>query len=351
MFRHLLLPLTGGRSDAIAIGHARAIALKSEADIRIIQVLELPEQGAAAYPVDPVEWHALRLEAEAYLERVSRELKDAGLQVDCSVLEGQSSEHIIHHAHQGADLMVLPASVFGRSQIGALGGQALWRSYISTLLVRGEAAPKETELGAANPSTRPADRVVPEADAWDADDAEEPAAALPAVLDPNGLYAMVLVPLDGSKRAECVLPAVRFLTEKFGSRIVLAHVVEEPALPRSLPPTAEELELVQRLVAVNLAAATTYLDDVKSRVGEAAEVRLVTGRGTASALHALVEEYAPDLLIMSAHGYGGDQTWPFGEVTTNLIGYSRTPLLLIHDRPWNERTAAPSDVTDEAWGR
>lgn len=30
MFRHLLLPLTGGRSDAIAIGHARAIALLRE---------------------------------------------------------------------------------------------------------------------------------------------------------------------------------------------------------------------------------------------------------------------------------------------------------------------------------
>lgn len=351
MFRHLLLPLTGGQLDAIVIGHARAIALKSEADIRIIQVLEIPSQGTAAYPVDAVEWHALRLEAEAYLERVSSDLKAAGLQVDSYVLEGQSSEHIIHHAHQGADLMVLPVGVFGRSQVGALGGQVLWRSYISTLLVRGGAPHKEAELAAAISSTRPADLVVPEADAWDAGETEEATAASTAALDPNGLYATVLVPLDGSRRAECVLPAVRFLAEKFGSRIVLAHVVEEPALPRSLPPTVEELDLVQRLVAVNLAAATTYLDDIKTRVGEAAEVKLVTGRGTASALHALIDEYAPDLLVMSAHGYGGDQSWPFGEVTTNLIGYGRTPLLLIHDRPWTERTAAPSDVTDEAWGR
>ena len=351
MFRHLLLPLTGGQLDAVVIGHARAIALKSEADIRIIQVLEIPMHGTAAYPVDAVEWHALRLEAEAYLERVSSDLKAAGLQVDSSVLEGQSSEHIIHHAHQGADLMVLPAGAFGRSRVGALGDQVLWRSYVSTLLVKGGALHKEAEHTAAKSSTRPADRVVPEADAWDAGETEETTAASPFALDPDGLYATVLVPLDGSKRAECVLPAVRFLVEKFGSRIVLAHIVEEPALPRSLPPTAEELDLVQRLVAVNLAAATTYLDDVKSRVGEAAEVKLVTGRGTASALHALIDEYAPDLLIMSAHGYGGDQSWPFGEVTTNLIGYSRTPLLLIHDRPWNERTAAPSDVTDEAWGR
>lgn len=356
MFKHLLLPLTGSRLDELAIGHARAIAVKAGAEVHLMHVLEL-RRGPSGRPVDAVDWHGRRLEAEAYVKRVAASLETSGLTVDYSLPEGQTSEHIIHRAHQGADLLVLPTGAFGRSQMGVLGGPVLWRSFITTLLVRGEPV-RARAVPATGPTTRQADRVVPAADAWEeAEDVAEEADAdegqidVSATDDETPLYTTVLVTLDGSKRAECVLPAVRFIAEKFAAKIVLAHVVEEPALPRALPPTPEELELVQRLMAVNLDAAKAYLQDVKARVWPEAEVILVTGRGTASTLHGLVDETNADLLIMSAHGYGGDQAWPFGEVTTNVIGYGKTPLLLVHDVPFNERPAQPRDVTDEAWGR
>src|SRR2546425_155939 len=42
------------------------------------------------------------------------------------------------------------------------------------------------------------------------------------------MYARILVPLDGSERAEGVLPHVQALAEKFGSTITLLRVTTSP---------------------------------------------------------------------------------------------------------------------------
>lgn len=389
MFRHLLLPLTGTGLDAEAVRHARAMALLAGADVHVMRVLEPPERGPDAGPIDTLEWHARRVAAEEGLARVADELRAAGLTVETTCAEGQVTEHIIHQVHRGVDLMVLPTGEFGRAHVGALGGQVLWRSYVTTLLVRGERAPDHGRRD--GPTTRQAAKVVPRG--WtgetapaetSAETAGEPAAgtaaeaaggepgaataATPTDTDTEadatreadaarpagearGLYHTVLVGLDGSRRAECVLPVVRFLATAVASKVVLAHVIEEPALPRLVPPTPEETALVEHLMAVNESAAGDYLADVEARIGVSTETRLKRGKSTVSALHAMVDESGADLVILSAHGYGGDQTWPYGEVATNLIGYGRTPLLVVHDVPWTERTAPAADVTDEAWGR
>ncbi|MCC6312064.1 MAG: universal stress protein [Trueperaceae bacterium] len=308
MFSHLLLPLTGTDLDRPAIAHARDLALESGGTVELMYVLEGPAGGPQA--VDAVEWHARRLAGQAYLEQVIAQLADAGLTVSHCLPEGRVTEHIVHRAHQGADLLVLPTGASGHGHVGAVEGQVLWRSFVSTLLVRGDAPARHG----------------------------------------GGLYGTVLVALDGSQRAECVLPAVRFLAERFGAHVILAHVVEEPSVPRPLPPVAEERQLAARLVELNTAAATKYLGDLATGLGNGAETRLVAGRRAAPVLHELVRECEPDLVVMSAHGYGGDHTWPFGEVTTNLIGYGPTPLLVIHDLPWQERAARQSDATEEEWG-
>ena len=40
------------------------------------------------------------------------------------------------------------------------------------------------------------------------------------------MYKKILVPLDGSKRAERILPYVEELAKKFGSHLVLLQVIE-----------------------------------------------------------------------------------------------------------------------------
>ncbi|HRN19173.1 MAG TPA: universal stress protein [Trueperaceae bacterium] len=355
MFDHLLLPLSGTRLDDEAIHHARSLALMTGGDLQLIYVLEPHRRGNQFAPIDILEWHAVRADAEAYVKRVADDLRDAGVKVDYSLPEGQTTEHIIHQAHQGVDLMILPTGAFGREQVGSLGGQVLWRSYVSTLLVRGRGWRRSTDTEPRKPTTRPADRVAPSATGPGAEAPVEDVTSAPAAPAASAasapLFRTVLVALDGCTRAECVLPAVRFLAQKSGAKIILAHVVEEPALPRLVPPTAEELELARRLVDINTAVAKDYLLDVQARLGFDVERRLAVGRSAAAELHKMVDDAGVDLVIMSAHGYGGDQEWPFGEVVTNLIGYGETSLLVIHDVPWTERVGTHPDVTDEAWGR
>lgn len=346
MFRHLLLPLTGTEFDQPAIAHARVLALASGATVELVRVLEAPAGGTQA--IDAVEWHANRLAAQTYLDGVAAQLTAAGLTVTHSLPEGRLAENVIHRVHQGADLMVLPAGALGPSGPGMAGGDLLWRSYVSTLLVRG--APP-AGAGLLPPGGLPAGGDLPVEDGHPAGEGTPATGARPETSGgADGPYAKVLVPLDGSQRAECVLPVARFFAERFAAHVVLAHVVEEPTVPRPLPLAAEETRLAARLVELNTAAAEKYLGELVEGLGGGAEARLATGRRAAPALHELARECVPDLVLMSAHGYGGDHTWPFGEVTTNLIGYGQTPLLVIHDLPWQERAMHQADVTEEAWG-
>lgn len=353
MFRHLLLPLSGTDLDREAVEHARSLALSANADLHLMRVLEPPDRGPDAGPVDTLEWHARRVAAEEALEAIAADLRGSGVQVETSCAEGRAAEHIIHQVHRGIDFMILPVGRFGGLAEGGTAGQVLWRSYVTTLLVRPHRSPGTgPHMGQRAAGEVPA----PTEDATAEQEWSQPAGDTGTEVQQepahgrNPMYGNVLVCLDGSRRSECVLPVVRFLASTCGAQVVLAHVVEEPPLPRLVPPTPEESELVARLTAINERAASDYLDDVASRLGFDVGRRLRRGKSIAAALHAIVDEVDPDLVVMSAHGDGGDQSWPFGEVATNLIGYGRRPLLLVHDVPWTERTGTATDVTDEAWG-
>jgi nucleotide-binding universal stress UspA family protein len=56
----------------------------------------------------------------------------------------------------------------------------------------------------------------------------------------------------------------------------------------------------------------------------------------AAALHQLVEEEEVDLVLMAAHGYSGEATWPYGSIALNFIAYGSEPLLIIQDVPPEE---------------
>ncbi len=67
-------------------------------------------------------------------------------------------------------------------------------------------------------------------------------------------YRRILVPLDGSQRAEHVLPMAGALAEHHGADLVLLHVVTQPELIQRMPLTEEEIELVDKVVAAQSAA-------------------------------------------------------------------------------------------------
>src|SRR3546814_1305928 len=65
---------------------------------------------------------------------------------------------------------------------------------------------------------------------------------------PDQSYQRILVPLDGSRWAESVLPLAARIARAANADILLAHVVPAPDMIEARPVEMEDKELTQRLI-------------------------------------------------------------------------------------------------------
>jgi nucleotide-binding universal stress UspA family protein len=148
-----------------------------------------------------------------------------------------------------------------------------------------------------------------------------------------------MVPLDGSRRAENVLPMVTVLARFHQSRIHLVHVVRAPEMARQMPLAREDVDLSNRVITRNREEAIRYLDQVRlhsALEGIDVETHLLTGDHATSALHEFADQEHIDLVALSAHGYSGNNRWPYGSMVNNFILYSKVPLIIVQDLPAKE---------------
>jgi nucleotide-binding universal stress UspA family protein len=152
----------------------------------------------------------------------------------------------------------------------------------------------------------------------------------------------ILVPLDGSLRAENVLPMVTLLARFHKSQIQIVHVVKTPEMARRRLPAAQaDIDLSDRVVARNREEARQYLEQVQSVSPLAAidvQTRLIVSENAALAIHEIIEREKIDMLALNAHGYAGNNQWPYGSMVNNFILYGKVPLLIVQDRPLKEET-------------
>ena len=131
------------------------------------------------------------------------------------------------------------------------------------------------------------------------------------------IYKKILVPLDGSKLAEGVIPYVRLLASALKLPVDLMHVND----PETVAPVHHRIQGHEYLKEV--AALFTSSVGVNCRVenGRAAEV--IVDRASAD---------AGTLITMATHGRSGAQRWLLGSVTQKVLQVSTDPLLLIRPR-------------------
>jgi nucleotide-binding universal stress UspA family protein len=250
-------------------------------------------------------------EARAYVDEVASRLRASGIQAEGELLEGDPAERIIDFATgQRVDLIVI--STHGQS------GLSGWNlsSVVQKVIVKA-----------------PAPVMIVRAYLCGGSD-----------LTPV-LYRRVLVPLDGSRRAEYVLPLAASLTQLHGSALVLAQVAPRPEVPRTRPLSAEETDLLERLAALNREAAEVYLENLRGRLPHNAERCVLVSDDAAATLHELVQSEDIDLVLLCAHGYTGESRWPYGSLALNFIAYGATPLLIVQDIPSEEMI---STIAEEA---
>jgi nucleotide-binding universal stress UspA family protein len=308
--RHVLVALDGSSLAECALPWAVVVVRALGARMTLLRVLEKPAlSSATSHHHDAVDWQMRRAEAQSQLIRIDRDIKARDLTSAVELLEGRPAEQIINFAKaQHADLIVLSSHGEGGLTGWALSSTALMvvaRTQSSLLVVPARAGgPRVGELR----------------------------------------LRRILVPLDCSPRAECVLPLAADLARAHEAELILAHVVPEPEIPRRLPPSAEDLAVASQLTERNRREGERYLGTLRDwLVGQKLRVavRLVVSSRRAHAIRTMADEADVDLVMVSAHGRTGDARERYGGVAARLFEETSRPLIVLQDLgPEREPTPA-----------
>lgn len=143
------------------------------------------------------------------------------------------------------------------------------------------------------------------------------------------MYNTILVPLDGSKRAEAILPHVEEIALSCEAKVILVRVVEPVPYvmgPEGIPVMVHQDDLEQRS---NQARA--YLD---ARAGEFREkgitVKVDVLHGpVVEAIIDVAEREKVDLIAIASHGRSGLSQVFYGSVAAGVLNRVNRPLLVI----------------------
>jgi nucleotide-binding universal stress UspA family protein len=307
MIDHILVPLDGSSLAERVLPHLFAIARPFDSRVTLLRVISRTDSAHTTQRIDPLDWQMREAEARSYLNRLTAKLSQAGLNVRNELVHGDPATLIVEFVRsQDVDLLML--SSHGRS------GLTGWNisSVVQKTVIRVQ---KPTMIVRAYQTTQ------------------------------NGCYEAqykkLLIPLDGSSRAECALPLVTCLAEFHNAQMILTHVVRRPELPRRAPPSYEERMLANQLIERNQHEACRYLEELQEHFSLKMKTHLFVGVDVADTLHSIVDEEKPDVVVMSAHGYSGSSQRPYGSLALNFIAYGTTPLLIVQDMP-NSHSVLPT---------
>ncbi len=150
------------------------------------------------------------------------------------------------------------------------------------------------------------------------------------------MYEKILVPLDGSRVAEAVLPHVGWLAGGLKAGVTLLTVVDPLDIKGEERPMRRYGLASVKMVEETLGAKLKlYLQEVAKSLAvrgvEEAEAVVVAGNISEEIL-GLAETHGCDLIAMSTHGRSGIRRGLLGSVTDAVVRYSDIPVLVIGPR-------------------
>lgn len=127
----------------------------------------------------------------------------------------------------------------------------------------------------------------------------------------GSMISKILVPLDGSKLAEQVLPYARLLAEAFGAEVELLRVTDPDARPPFVgQPSGDYL----KMAALRCLPGVSYF--CVESTGSPAQTIIEASRKA-------------DLIAMATHGTSGLRRWLLGSVASKVAQSATLPLLLV----------------------
>ena len=145
------------------------------------------------------------------------------------------------------------------------------------------------------------------------------------------MYKTILVPLDGSDRAEKILPHVREMAQLYGASVVLLQVVE-PAMTVVTP-----YDMVPYYDSEQVEQWTKDAQDYLKRLAEDMRlepkpdrVKVVVQQGPiVHTILEVAERENADLIAMASHGRTGLSRVFYGSIAAGILNQADRPLLLI----------------------
>jgi len=303
MYKKILVPLDGSELAEMALAHVTELVGRVGLEAILLYVCPTEERSSTAVNRAYVE-HA----AEAFRKRWEEAQQKAGIPAGDKTITvrgelavSSPAEGILRYADENnIDLIVM--ATHGRSGIkrwamGSVADKVLRASKVPVWLVRAGVSQE-------------------------------------AISDKLPRRTMV-VPLDGSKRAESVLPHVEALAKQRGTEtvdIILLAVCEPTVLPSFYPDVAPidleaDLAICQQTNKAYLAGVERRLRDSRLTV----QSKTLTGR-PADMIIDFAKANPSVLIVMATHGRSGVSRWVFGSVADKVLSGASNPIFLVRSQ-------------------
>ena len=291
MYKKILVALDGSKLSESILPYARMLAEKFRLPAEFVEVVDydtlMPDN------VDPKQEAAVaeqKRNIQGYLKRIAATFP-SGLKTEFTVEVGHPAEVIVDRA-AAAPGSLIAMTTHGRSGIqrwllGSVAEKVLHATREHLLLVRG---------GDGTPT------------------------------DAVSLRS-ILVPLDGSKVAESVLPQAVELATKLNLDIVLIRVFNLPNLyyDDAYVPDEHIWELVRDEAQQYLNAK---VKELKNQTPANVSAMLLEGFA-AERIIAVARDAPGSLIAICTHGRSGVRRWVIGSVTDRVVSHSGDPVLVI----------------------
>ena len=302
MFQRIVVPLDRTECATAVLPTACALATRTGGTLALLHVIDRHFPGTDLA-------HQERRKARRWLRDLARESEHSDRPPTIiAVRDGSPAEEILTYADEiEADLICMAThgrAGLERMIVGSVAEQVLHRARLPLLLVR-------------------------------------PGATVPDI----AAHTPIVVPLDGSPRAEAALPHAVRLAKTFGAPLTLVRVWNTalPFIPGPYAVTMNQ-QLLDEWKEATEDGAADYLASVAGRLTNEILVRTVCLHGDAAEqLMAYLRRERPSLVVMGTHGRGGVPRWVMGSVAIALVHAAVTPVLLIGDAATHatDQTIAP----------
>ena len=141
------------------------------------------------------------------------------------------------------------------------------------------------------------------------------------------MYSKILVPLDGSKTAEKVLPYARYLAGKFKVPVELLAVIDIAEMATHV--SAEKVRHLDTMIEDGLRASTTYLKGAATTFPDGNVTCTVEKDRAEESIINKAESDGGILIAMATHGRSGLNRFLLGSVAEKVLRGSANPLLLV----------------------